>query len=69
MAAVRYSVREREGTGYGPVIGQLDASNVPPEDGTLIEVKGRLMRVVGLVGEEIDGLKDTVIVESFADPG
>jgi hypothetical protein len=64
MAAVMYSVREQRGTGYGPVIGHLAAGDVPTDDGTLLEVKGKLMRVVAVRRDH-----KTVIVEPFADPG
>ena len=69
MAGFAYSVREQRGTGYGPVIGHLASSDVPPDDGTLIEVKGRLMRVVAVRSEKLDGLNDTILVEPYADPG
>lgn len=64
MAAVSYSVREKRETGDGPVIGHIAASDVPPDDGTLLEVKGKLMRVVAV--REGD---NTIIVEPFADSG
>lgn len=64
MAAVTYSVREQKGTGYGPVIGHLDPGDVPSDDGTLLEVQGKLMRIVSV--RDYDA---TIIVEPFADPG
>lgn len=64
MAAVTYSVRERRGNGYGPIIGHVAAADIPPDDGTLIDVNGRLMRILAVrAGDE------TIIVEPFADPG
>jgi hypothetical protein len=64
MPAGRYSVRERDGAEYGPVIGHLAAGDVPPDDGTLIKVKGKLMRIVAVRSGD-----KTVIVEPFVDPG
>jgi hypothetical protein len=64
MAAVRYSVREQRGTGYGPVIGHLAAGDVPSDDGTLLEIDGKLMRIVSVRDHDA-----TIIVEPFADPG
>jgi hypothetical protein len=70
MVGFAYSVREQHGTGYGPVIGSyVAASEVPPDDGTLIEVKGRLMRVVVVHSKRMDGLKNTILVAPYADPG
>jgi hypothetical protein len=64
MAAVTYSVREQRGTGYGPVIGHLAVGDVPSDDGTLLEIKGKLMRIVSVRHHDT-----TIIVEPFADPG
>jgi hypothetical protein len=70
MAGVTYSVREQQGTGYGPVIGNhVAAGDVPPDDGTLIEIKGKLMRVVAVRADKFDAANNTIIVEPYADPG
>lgn len=70
MVGFTYSIREVEGAGYGPVIGSyVAAGEVPPDDGTLIEVKGRLMQVVAVRGDELGGLKHTILVKPYADPG
>jgi hypothetical protein len=64
MAGATYTVRERQGTGYGPVIGHLAATDIPPDFATLIDVKGKLMRIVAVRSGE-----STIIVEPFVDPG
>jgi hypothetical protein len=70
MVGFTYSVRELDGTGYGPVIGSyVGSSEAPPDDGTLIEVKGKLMQVVAVHSEKLDGLKNTILVKPYADPG
>jgi hypothetical protein len=65
-----WSVRERQGTGYGPVIGAYaGASEVPPAEGVLIEVAGKLRRVVaGVPSDQLDELKNTILVEHYIEP-
>ena len=64
MAAVMYSVREQRGAGYGPVIGHIAAADVPPDDRTLIDVNGKLMRILAVRCGD-----NTIVVEPFADLG
>jgi hypothetical protein len=65
-----WSVRERQGTGYGPVIGTyVGASEVPPAEGVLIEVEGKLRRVVaGVPSDQLDELKNSILVEHYTEP-
>jgi hypothetical protein len=52
---VTYSVREQQEVGYGPVTGSyVAAGGAPPDDGTLIKIKGRLMRVVAVRSQKFD---------------
>ena len=65
-----YSVRELQGTRYGPIIGTyLAASDRPPDEGSLIEVDGKFRRVI-VAGRrhELDELNNTILVESYPDP-
>ena len=70
MIVFNYSVREVQGTGYGPIIGSyVGASQVPPSEGSLIEVDGRLRRVVAPAAADVaEELHNTILVEHYSDP-
>ncbi len=66
MIGFNYSVRELHGSRFGPIIGSYVASSdMPPDEGSLIEVGGKLRRVI-VVGRdsEVDELHNTILVEN-----
>ena len=65
-----FSVRELHGTRFGPIIGSyVAASDTPPDEGSLIEVGGKLRRVI-VAGRDSDvgELNNTILVEHYTDP-